>query len=215
MTDKRTVTDATPEFNLRTIGPEPSGATPLEDEDLLGLIPDFVSTRGDLNLVEFENIARALPWAYKQALQNEPRAILDFRFMLALHKRMFSEVWRWAGTLRQRDTNIGVDPSQITQDSRAALDDAIFWQENDVFSVDERAARIHGRLVSIHPFPNGNGRCTRLIADLYLVSVNEPIFSWGGTRLDVDGSTRVRYIGDLVRAITTDDYDDLIGFARS
>ncbi|MGA2453486.1 MAG: mobile mystery protein B [Solirubrobacteraceae bacterium] len=203
-----------PTFHVRTIGPEPSGATPLEEEDLGGLIPDFVATRADLNQVEFENITKALPWAQQQARTLGPVGILDYGFMLHLHRRMFGDVWRWAGTQRRRVTNIGVEPHLITTQSQLLLDDAKLWHAEKVFEPDTLAARIHCRLVSIHPFPNGNGRCTRLMADLFLVSVGEEPFTWGGARLDVDGSGRADYIAALTKAVDTGEHVDLIRFAR-
>jgi Fic family protein len=90
-----------------------------------------------------------------------------------------------------------------------------FWHAHGTFESDERAARLHCRLVATHPFPNGNGRCTRLIADLYLVAIDEPMFTWGSKSIDVDGDARKRYIDALVKARNEDDYGDLIGFARS
>lgn len=99
MTDVRQ-DEPRPGFNLRTIGPEPSGATPLEPEDLEGLIPDFVATRADLNVVEFENITKALPWALRQARSLGPEDVLAYGFMMELHRRMFGDVWTWAGMLR-------------------------------------------------------------------------------------------------------------------
>jgi fido (protein-threonine AMPylation protein) len=87
--------------------------TPIEPEDLEGLIPDFVATRADLNLVEFENIAKAIPWVHQEAQRRGPGGVLDYWFMMSLHRRMFEDVWKWAGTSRQRVTNIGVEPSQI------------------------------------------------------------------------------------------------------
>lgn len=203
-----------PGFNMRTIGPEPSDATPIEEEDLDGLIPDFVATRADLNQVEFENIANALPWARRQARLLGSDGILDYGFMLALHRRMFGDVWTWAGTLRRRVTNIGVEPDMIVTQSRLLLDDARFWHANSVFAADERAARIHCRLVSIHPFRNGNGRCIRMMADLYLTSIGAEPFTWGSTNLDVDGSGRATYIAALIKAADTDEYVDLVEFAR-
>ena len=167
------------DFNVGTIGPEPDGATPLDDDDLVGLIPEFVATRGDLNLVESENIAKALPWARARATQTGPHGVLDYGFVFDLHQRMFGDVWRWAGTQRTRSTNIGVDPAQIPEQTKQAIDDARYWHEHATYDVDELAARVHRRLVAVHPFPNGNGRCTRLIADLYLVSRDEARFSWG------------------------------------
>lgn len=204
----------TARFNVRTIGPEPSGATPIEAEDLDGLIPDFVATRADLNQVEFENIARALPWAGRQARTLGVDGILDYSFLLALHRRMFGDVWRWAGTQRQRITNIGVEPHLIATQARLALDDARLWHAQTVFGADELAARIHCRLVGIHPFRNGNGRCTRMLADLYLVSIGAEPFSWGGVSLDVNGSTRARYMAALIEAIDTGHHAELIEFAR-
>ena len=202
-------------FNSRAIGPEPSEATPIAPEDLEGLIPDFVSTRADLNLVEFENITKALPWALRQARALGPAGVLDYGFMMALHRRMFGDVWTWAGTPRRRETNIGVAPYLIPAQSQLRLDDAEFWHVQGVFEPDDLAARIHCRLVSVHPFVNGNGRCTRLMADLYLTSIDAKQLTWGGTGLDEDGSGRERYIAALVKAANTDDYIDLVQFARS
>lgn len=203
-----------PSFNVRTIGPEPDDATPIEAEDLEGLIPDFVATRADLNQVEFENIARSLPWARRQARALGPDGILDYGFMLALHRRMFGDVWAWAGTLRRRVTNIGVEPHMIATQSQLLLEDARFWHSQSVFAADDLAARIHCRLVSVHPFRNGNGRCTRLMADLYLTSIGAESFTWGSTNLDVAGSGRATYIAALIKAAETDEYDDLVRFAR-
>ena len=202
-------------FNSRAIGPEPSEATPIAPEDLEGLIPDFVSTRADLNLVEFENITKALLWALRQARALGPAGVLDYGFMMALHRRMFGDVWTWAGTPRRRETNIGVAPYLIPAQSQLRLDDAKFWHVEGVFEPDDLAARIHCRLVSVHPFVNGNGRCTRLMADLYLTSIDAKQLTWGGTGLDEDGSGRERYIAALVKAANTDDYIDLVQFARS
>jgi Fic-DOC domain mobile mystery protein B len=158
-----------PPFSVHTIGPAPSGATPIE-EDLEGLIPGFVATRADLNQVEFENITKALAWAEGQAHSRGAEGILDYGFLLALHRRMFGDVWTWAGTQRRRVTSIGVEPALIAAQSQLALDDATFSHAKGVFGSDELAARVHCRLVSIHPFRNGNGRCTRM-ADLYLTSI--------------------------------------------
>jgi Fic-DOC domain mobile mystery protein B len=204
-----------PIFSARTIGPEPAAATPVEEEDLEGLIPDFVATRADLNQVEFENIVRALPWAHRQARTRGPDGILDYGFLLTLHRRMFGDVWAWAGTQRQRLTNIGVEPSLIVSQAQLSLDDAKYWHAQRVFPPHDIAARIHGRLVSVHPFRNGNGRCTRLMADLYLTSIGVEQFTWGATNLDIDGSGRAAYIAALLRALHTDEYDDLTRFATS
>ena len=201
-------------FNLATIGPEPDGATPLEAEDLEGLIPAFVATRADLNQVEYENIARALPWAQGQARRLAPLQLLDEPFLYQLHSRMFGDVWRWAGTQRRRETNIGVAPHQIVTEVRLACADARFWHDHSVFPIDERAARIHYRLVRVHPFPNGNGRCTRLLADLYLTCIGAAPFTWGADASDRRSDIRQAYIAALERA-AADEYASLVSFGRS
>jgi Fic-DOC domain mobile mystery protein B len=202
------------EFNAGAIGPEPAGATPIDDENLAGLIPTFVATRADLNQVEFENIAHALPWATRRARAGRPSTLLEASFLFALHKRMFGDVWRWAGTQRRRETNLGVDPGLIGERLAIFFADAQYWHDNDVFRPDERAVQIHYRLVCIHPFPNGNGRCTRLMADLYRVSIQLPPFSWGSARLDSPGAARRAYIAALLAA-PTDDCASLVDFAKS
>jgi Fic-DOC domain mobile mystery protein B len=199
---------------MRAIGPEPSWATPPAPEDLEGLIPDFVATRADLNVVEFENITRALPWARRRARALGPEGVLDYGFMMGLHRRMFGDVGTWAGTPRRRETNIGVAPYLIPAQCHQKLDDAKFWHAGALFQPDDLAARIHCRLVSVRPFVNGNGRCTRLLADLYLISIGARPFTWGGANLDVDGSGRERYITALIKAADSDDYIDLVRFAR-
>lgn len=196
------------------VGSEPDGATPLGPDELVDLITDFVATRRDLDVVEAENIARAVPIARDEARAGGPDVVLTYPFLFTLHRRMFGDVWKWAGTQRRRVTNIGVEPDQITTQTRQALDDATYWHEHETFSTDERAVRIHHRLVAIHPFPNGNGRCTRLLADLYLTSVEAPAFSWADARLDRDGRTRSIYI-EALRAADRGEYAPLITFARA
>jgi Fic-DOC domain mobile mystery protein B len=151
-------------LNVGPIGPEPAGATPIAEEDLEGLIPDFVATRADRNRVELESITRSLPQLLASARSVGPHAVLDYRFMIDLHRRMFAEVWRWAGTLRRRETNIGVEPRYISQRSMQAIDDARYWHDQHIYPPEDLAARLHAILVDIHPFPNGNGRATRLMA---------------------------------------------------
>ncbi len=202
-------------FSVPAIGPEPDGATPLDEDDLIDLIPDFVATRDDLNVAEFDNITKAMPWAMDQARRGGPKRVLDYEFLFSLHRRMFGDVWKWAGTQRRRETSIGVEPAQIAMQTKQTLDDAIYWHDTDVFDVEQRAARIHWRLVAVHPFSNGNGRCTRLLADLYLTAIDQPIFTWGaGGRLNEDGVTRNRYL-DALRAADNGDYAPLVAFARS
>ena len=201
-------------FNLQTIGPLPPGATPIDEDDLHDLIPQHVATLADLNSVEYDNIIAALPWARSRALRGTP-SLLTVSFALQLHKRMFCDVWRWAGSQRRRQTNIGVAPAQIATQLKQTLDDAAYWHTNAVFTSDERAARIHHRLVAVHPFANGNGRWSRLFADLSLIATDQPAFTWGaGHDPQPSDDQRASYLSAL-RAADQDDYAPLVAFVRS
>lgn len=141
--------------------------------------------------------------------------MLDRSFLFELHERMFGDVWRWAGRQRTRATNIGVEPALIAERTKQAIDDARYWHEHRTYSPDELAVRLHRQLVVVHPFPNGNGRCTRLLADLYLVANGEERFTWGvGGRLDENDDARTLYLAAL-RAADGGDHQPLLAFARS
>ena len=191
---------------------DPVGATPLEDEDVEGLIPTFVATRDDLNLVEHANIEKASFWLFRGR-----RVTVDHLLVTAfadrLHRRVLGDVWRWAGARRTRETNIGIDPSGITVAMKDLFDDARHWHANETFSPEERAVRIHHRLVSIHPYRNGNGRHSRLMADAYLHVTGTDPLSWGGQDLTDDGELRRGYIKAL-RDADRGDIGPLLDFAR-
>jgi Fic-DOC domain mobile mystery protein B len=179
-------------------GEDPPGASPLEDEDLEGLIPTFVATRSDLNIVEQANIERATLWAYGARPRTPIADLLSVTFAFELHRRMFADVWRWAGQPRPRETNIGVAPVQIATAMKLAFDDAMFWHDRETYTPPERAVRLHHRLVQVHPFRNGNGRHSRLMADVYLYEIGVERLPWGaGDNLVINSDVRKAYISAL------------------
>lgn len=191
------------------LGEQDDAATPLSPDEREGLIPSYITLRGELNAAEQENILGAEEWALKRR-----RDVLDERFLNGLHKRMFGRVWRWAGQYRRTGKNVGVDAWKIPQDLRQLLDDCRFWVENASYEPDEIAARFHHRLVSIHPYPNGNGRHARLAADLLLIAMDRPRFTWGSASLTDPGETRKTYVAAL-RAADHHDLTALLEFVRS
>jgi Fic-DOC domain mobile mystery protein B len=190
---------------------EPDGATPLDPDEAAGLRLTHITTRGELNRWEQENIAAGEAWAFGR----RNREILDEGFMRRLHKRMFGEVWRWAGEFRRSGKNIGVDRLQIPIELRKLRDDVRAWLEYGSYPPDEIAARFHHRLVAIHPFANGNGRHARTVTDLLLVQrLGRSRFSWGRGNLTDSSEVRKRYI-DALRAADRGDYGPLLQFVRS
>ena len=192
----------------------PLGAIPLDPNDIEGLIPDYISTQDELNIVEKENIIQATTWAYKKKYKN----ILYMSFIHHLHKMMFGEVWQWAGTQRHSDKNIGVTWSQIPIQLNQLLNDVNHWIEKRTYSHDEIGTRFHHRLVEIHIYPNGNGRHARLMTDILLQSLGKEPFSWGlkesSDTLDVEGTLRKKYISALKEG-DSKKFQRLIQFVRS
>jgi Fic-DOC domain mobile mystery protein B len=188
---------------------EPDAATPLTPDERKGLIPSDITYRRELNRAEQENIARAQDWALSRR-----RDLLTEKFIKDLHRRMFSDVWRWAGNVRTSERNIGTTYYQIPAALRDLVADAKAWIAHSAYPPDEIAIRFHHRLVQIHPFPNGNGRHSRLMADLLIMQLGGERFTWGSANLQDAGEVRQRYIGALKAA---DDHDlgPLLAFGRS
>ena len=189
----------------------PQGATPIEPGEIEGLLLTHITTRSELDRWEQDNINEALAWVET----HKPKDILNERFMKMLHNKMFCNVWKWAGKFRQTEKNIGVSWYNISIELKNLCDDIEYWIKHKTFPDDEIAARFHHRLVSIHLFPNGNGRHARLAADILMENVlNRSPFTWGNANLVRSGRDRKRYIESLITA-DRGDYKNLLEFARS
>jgi len=186
------------------------GDTPLAADELQGLIPSLTTQR-ELNEVEFANIMSGRRWALSPRRLAKSDA-LNVSYLLELHRRMFDATWRWAGKVRTTEKTIGVPPHRILSDLGTLLGDAAYWVKNASYPPDELALRFHHRLVSIHPFSNGNGRHSRLAADILALKLGRPIFPWGGTSPN-DEARRKEYLAAL-RSADGQDYAPLIAFAR-
>lgn len=192
----------------------PPGATPLDPDELEGLIPDYITTQGELNTLEMENIVEATNWA----LGKKHTDFLNASFCFDLHKRMLDRVWKWAGQQRRSNKNIGVSKEQINTQLKQLFDDTDYWIKNNSFSWDEIAARFHHRLVWIHAFVNGNGRHARLMTNILLRSNGHEPFTWGNAThqelIDTESAVRKEYIATL-READKDNYGRLLKFVRS
>jgi Fic-DOC domain mobile mystery protein B len=191
------------------------GNTPIRAEEAEQLIPR-ISTIGELNEYEAVNILRAREWAFESRTMKTTDP-LEEPYIRELHHRMFDNVWKWAGTYRQTERNIGCDPKEIVQRIPQLLASTRYWLENKTFSTDEALLRFHHQLTRIHPFANGNGRHARMIADVVAVRHGHAEFTWGaGKDLVAAGDPRTRYLAAL-RALDANENDVklLLDFARS
>jgi Fic-DOC domain mobile mystery protein B len=205
-------------MTVRGVFVEPEGATPLVPEDFEGLIPTWVATREDLNGAEQANIAKALLWAESKGGPHAIDTLLTDKTMRNLHKRMFGEVWKWAGDYRRHNTNIGIDWPYVPVQLHDLLADVLAQtlnREQLPWPPDELAVRFHHRLVVIHPFPNGNGRHARLAADLLVAQLGQRTFTWGAQDLSASGSVRRAYLDALRHADAAQEFSPLMAFARS
>jgi Fic-DOC domain mobile mystery protein B len=192
------------------------GNTPIRPEEAEQLIPK-ISTMKELNEYEALNILEAQRWAFSNRTMNSTNP-LDEPYVRTLHAKMFDQVWKWAGTYRKHELNIGCDPRDILQRVPQLLGNVHYWLEHKTFLLDECFVRFHHQLVSkIHPFPNGNGRHARMMTDVLAVKYGQPEFTWGaGANLVAEGDARAQYLAAL-RAPDANENDvkALLHFARS
>jgi len=189
------------------------GQTPLNEEEQNGLLIPSITTREELDEFEQLNIEKAIQWTFGKKWKAEQ--LFSEKFVKDLHKRMYGQVWKWAGAFRESEKNLGIKSYLIPAELKVLLDDALFWVENDTYSPDELAIRFKHRLVSIHCFSNGNGRHSRLMADLIMEKLfNATFFSWGSSNLVKATETRNAYI-KAVKMADKQDLQPLIVFAKS
>lgn len=180
----------------------PEGATPLDPDEMEGLKFKHITTRSELDHLEQANIESGLLWLKRQKKQD----LLTEYFIRELHKQLFGKVWVWAGQFRNTEKNIGIDPMHISMQVRLLLDDARYWIEHRVYSPVEITLRFHHKLVFIHPFPNGNGRHARIMADALIENKFglKPIDWAGGYTLQAINIRRKQYIEALRKADRND-----------
>ena len=189
------------------------GQTPLDEDEKEGLLIKSITTRGELDEFEQFNIEKAIEWTLGKKW--EPEYILTEDFVKELHKKMFNQVWTWAGEFRKTNKNIGVDKFQIGVSLKQLLEDSLYWLKHNTYSDEEFAIRFKHRIVKIHCFPNGNGRHSRLMADIIISQIfGKPIFTWNKNNLNKKGEARSNYLS-AIRHADTGDILPLIIFATS
>ncbi len=185
------------------------GDTELSPEELDLIIPKHITTRKQLDEVEQNNMEEAFLWLL--SLKSiKPTKLFSVAFQDLLHAKMLGNVWKWAGSQRMKETNIGVKPSQIAVERKKLNEDALFWVNNETWNPTEIALRFHHRLVQIHCYPNGNGRHSRIVADTLLEKIyNKDPLSWIYSDLVNDNTGRREYIAAL-KAADNGDYSLLL-----
>lgn len=187
------------------------GSTLLSPDELKDLIPDL-AVKAERDEWERENILSAREWAMRS--RTPLSLIVSDEFVRKLHRKMFDHTWRWAGVYRRSEKNIGIPFYQIRERLEVLYGDVRYWLAHATYAGDEIAVRVHHELTRIHPFPNGNGRHARLLADVLLIRLGRPTASWGSANLTTMGRCREEYLASL-RAADRGDVQPLRQFLRS
>jgi Fic-DOC domain mobile mystery protein B len=189
------------------------GQTPLSEEEKEGLFIKSITTHRELDEFEQMNIEKAIEWTITKKFKME--YLISEEFIKELHYKMFNDVWDWAGKFRLSEKNLGVKFHTIATSLKQLNDDCIFWIKNKTYNEDEIAIRYKHRLVNIHCFPNGNGRHSRLVADIIISQIfNKNIFTWNTANLVNKGEQRSNYL-KAIREADKQNIKPLIHFARS
>jgi len=184
-------------------------ATPLADISGLKLSKNKVYTLEEIYVKEAENIANAT-LKYLSAQPSKKEAPFTYEWLLQLHEEMFADVWEWAGKLRHNELSIGVKAYLVSTELKKLVDDIEFWDKHKTYDTTETATRIHHRAVYIHPFQNGNGRWSRMLANIYLRQNALMPVRWQEDMLAKENPNRDNYIKALKEA-DSGDYRALIG----
>ncbi len=185
-----------------------TGETPI---DISGLKVSGVTNRQELSVVEAENVRKAIV-KYLGGSLTRRTAKFDLSWMLKLHHEMFGDVWEWAGQTRTSNLNLGSPWHQLSIQLQNLCDDLAYWKMNWRDTI-EQAAHLHHRAVQIHPFPNGNGRWSRLLANMWLKLHKQPLTEWPEEVIGATSVIREEYLA-AVRAADSGDYAPLIELHR-
>ncbi|OBX23502.1 MULTISPECIES: mobile mystery protein B [Bizionia] len=189
------------------------GQTPLDEVEKEGLKIKSITIQGELDEFEQLNIEKAVEWTIHTKLK--PEKILTEKFVKDLHKRMYGDVWKWAGEFRMTEKNIGIPWTQIGIELKNLLDNTKYRIEYKTFPPEELAIRFKHRIVSIHCFPNGNGRHSRMMADIIMEPIfGNVIFSWNQSNTVKASETRNKYLKSL-READNGNFTSLIEFAKN
>jgi Fic-DOC domain mobile mystery protein B len=184
------------------------GETPIDPSNLK---LKGITKRSELDWFESENIRKAAG-KYLNTKPTRARARFDLFWVKKLHREMFKDVWNWAGKCRTHDVNLGVPWHQVEMSLQNLLDDLLYW-ENEGMHILEQSVRLHHRAVSIHPFENGNGRWSRLLANVWLRLHEYPITEWPDQTIGAASTIREEYLA-AIKAADQGYYEPLLDLHR-
>lgn len=174
------------------IGPD-YGETPISDEDAQALTPTarevLGADPGKVDVYDLEQVAQdAVSDRLVRGVLDGELGVADLvspQFLRELHVELYGDIWLWAGRPRQLESSIGIDPNQVAVELHGSLGNALWrWENTADWTAREFGIAVHAEAVRIHPFVDGNGRSTRLLADLVFLAAQGAdeavaVYDWG------------------------------------
>jgi len=183
-----------------------TGQTPVEPNIIKELKLSHVNDMTELYEHEVENIAEGISWTLGTS-----KSHTDHTVWIEIHKQMLCNVWKFAGKIRTTElANADFHKPFNVRPSLLALEhDLKTWLEFKSYPPQEMLAIFHERLLTIHPFKDGNGRWSRVVTEFVARRENFPVPDWRGPYHD-DGERRSAYIEAVKKARHEFDYSRLI-----
>ena len=159
------------------------GETPIPGDELAALVPHVIDTlaapitRADIYDLESAVLQDVTETQLAAALDGSLTLddLLNDYFLRDLHTQLYGDIWMWAGRWRQYEVNIGVAPEHIAVELRSAMGNIGYrWERAADWTPRELGVAVHAEAVRVHPFTDGNGRTTRLLADLVFIAAQDP-----------------------------------------
>ena len=186
------------------------GSTPLDHDQIKGIRFSHLTTMGELDEIEDTNIQKGLEWLHHKDHEN----FLSMQFLCKLHEKLFGEVWKWGGKFRTVEVNISkYRAHDVGPQLKNFFEDIRLWIDGKKMNWDEISAEMHHRLVTIHPFPNGNGRTTRIFTEYAQKRFGQKVTSWKSSMSSTPKDRRDLYIKAL-RCADKGDFSLLIEFMK-
>ena len=179
------------------------GETPIDDAS--GLKIKGITLRRELSVFEAENIAKVAT-KYLVGKLTRRKAPFDYSWALRLHREMFGKVWKWAGHLRTENLNLGV-PYHLVETELFQLLESVPWWAGEPWM--NQAARLHHQAVRIHPFQNGNGRWSRMLANIWLRLNGQHYTAWPEQTVGDESVIRGEYLA-AIKAADQGEYGPLV-----
>jgi Fic-DOC domain mobile mystery protein B len=188
------------------------GQTPLPYEMQKGLKIKTIQNMGELDEHEEANIAKGLSWLARQ--KSDPKT---YDFWIKLHKKLFEDVWTWAGKIRQHELQNPdfLLPQDIWTGLKHLQEDLKAWIELNSYPPKEIAARFHVGIETVHPFVNGNGRFGRILTDQICKFQSFDVPTWGKSLASQPKERRKAYIDSLTYARRKRDFTQIISMMYS